>query len=73
MIKLEYLKYRLLKLELFMYMNFGRSEFDGTQFFKLRFIPMKHVKCDYVLNQFFNTRNICSVGSYFVCLDGRVT
>jgi hypothetical protein len=71
MIRLEYLRYRLLKVELYIYLNFGRSEFNGTQFFKLRFIPKKNVKNDYVLNQFYNTREIWSLGSYFVCFDFR--
>jgi len=71
MTQLGYLRYRLLKIELYIYLNFGRSEFNGTQFFKLRFIPKRNVKCDYVLNQFYNTREIWSAGSYFVCVDCR--
>ena len=71
MTRFAYLRYKLLKIEFFILMNFGRSEFNGTQFLKLRFIPKKNVKSDYVLNQFYNTREIWDVGSYFVCFDCR--
>jgi len=52
--------------------NFGSIyKFGGIQLLKLKIIPRKNVKTDYVLNQYYNTRDIWSVGSCFVLLDGR--
>lgn len=71
MTRLEYFRYRYLRAKVFFILNFGRNEFDGIQFLKFHFIPKKNVKCDYVLNQFYNTHDIWNIGSSFVCIDGR--
>lgn len=51
--------------------NFGVTEFGGTQLFRLKIIPKRNVKCEYILNQHYDTHEIWSVGSYFACIDGR--
>jgi hypothetical protein len=52
--------------------NFGSiSEFGGIQFLKLKIIPKKSVKTDYILNQYYYTNEIWSVGSYYILFDGR--
>lgn len=71
MTRLAYLRYKLLKIQFFILMNFGKDEHGGVQFLRLHIIPQKNVKTDYVLNQFYNTHEIWSIGSYFVLFDGR--
>lgn len=71
MTNLAYLKYKLLKFRFFILLNFGKDEHGGFQFLRFHIIPKKNVKNNYVLNQFYNTHEILSVGSYFALLDGR--
>lgn len=67
----EQLKYKWLKLELFLLTNFGASEFKGMQFFKLRIVPKQNVKNQYLLQQHYNTYTSWCVGPFFILLDER--
>ena len=67
----EQLRYKWLKFELFMLVNFGSCDFGGTQYFKWCFIPKTNVKNQYLLQQHFKTYISWSVGPFFVLLDER--
>lgn len=65
------LHYKWLRFKVFYIYNIGIDEFNGIQFLELHIVPKKNVKTDYVLNQYYNTHEIWSIGSYFVFFDRR--
>ena len=68
---LNHHRYKLLRLELFWAENFGKDPFGGYQFFRLRVIPQANVKCEYILNQYYNTREIWKVRGFFVLVANK--
>ena len=64
----NHLRYKLLRLELFWAGNFGKNKFGGFQLFRLHVVPQANVKCEYILNQYYNTREIWKVRTFFVLI-----
>ena len=67
----NHLRYKLLRLELFMAENFGKDQFGGIQLFLWHVIPQANVRCEYILNQHYNTREIWKVGAFFVLVANK--
>lgn len=44
------------------------EKFNGFNIFGLHFIPQNNVKCEYILNQYYNTREIWKVQTFFVLI-----
>lgn len=62
---LDELRYRMLKIEFWFKMNFGRDEFGGLQLWWLHIIPKKNVSCDYLLRQKFD-REVYAIADFYV-------
>ena len=66
-----YIRRRICFLELYYFENFGKDPFGGYQFFRLRVIPQANLKCEYILNQYYNTREIWKVRGFFVLVANK--
>jgi hypothetical protein len=67
-IMLSDIKYRLLKIEYFLRMNFGFDDF-GLQLLSLHVVKKSPKKNEYVLSRYYDTSDIWSLGSYFLILE----
>lgn len=67
----ERIRYKWLKLELFILVNFGKCDFGGTQYFKWCFVPKVNVANRHLLQQHFQTYQSWSAGPFFILLDER--
>jgi len=67
-LNLNYLKYKLLKIEFFLRMNFGRDKY-GFQIFNLHIVSKAKEKYEYLLRQHYDTYDIWSVGQYFILIE----
>jgi len=68
---LDRIKYKLLKLELFMMYNFGKGDKGSTQFFSYRFVPQRNFKSQVEASRYFESEYCWSIGSYYILVDTR--
>lgn len=64
----SYIRRRICFLEFYWWENFGKDKFNGFNIFGLHIIPQNNVKCEYILNQYYNTREIWKVQTFFVLI-----
>lgn len=64
----DVLRYKLLRIEHYIRMNFGKDQF-GYQILSLHLVRSAAVKSDYVLKQFYQTGYVWKIGSWFILVE----